>query len=94
MSSGKRHIDVLCLADGLAIVEGLDESKLVRMCADDVGNLVEKGSTLLDCGLLPRGKGSPSCVYGSIDILLCSFCATGELVTSRRAKRIKCLAIG
>ena len=48
MSSGKWHIDVLCLADGLAIVEGLDESKLVRMCVDDVGNLVVKGTTLLD----------------------------------------------
>ena len=94
MRSGKRHIDILCLTDGLAIVEGLDESQLVRMCIDDVGNLVEKGSTLLDRGLLPRGKGSPGCVYGSIDILLCGFCTTGELVTSRRAKRIKCLAIG
>ena len=94
MSSGKRHIDILCLADGFAIVEGLDESKLVRMRIDDVGNLIEKGGTLFDRGLLPCGKGFPGCVYGSIDILRRSFCASGKLVTSRRAKSIKCLAIG
>lgn len=86
MSSGKRHIDILCLADGLAIVERLDESQFVCMRIDDVGDLVEKGGTLLDRGLFPRGKGFPGCVYGSIDILRRGFCTAGKFVTSRRAK--------
>ena len=56
------------LADGLAIVQRLDEGEVLPVLVDDVGYLVEDGGTLGRRGFLPAIEGLPCGLHGLVDV--------------------------
>ena len=60
-------------ADGLAVVEGFDSGKEVRVLLNQLCELKQVDTPLLGRGVAPCGlEGLAGGCYGDIDILLCA----------------------
>ena len=68
------------LADGLAVVHGLDGGQQLGVLVDDVSDLFQDTSSLCDAHVPPGREGSPGGLDGGIDIFLGGLGTLGQLL--------------
>ena len=88
-----RHVDGARLANGLAVVQRLEQSELLGVLFDEVGHLVQDNSALGLRGLAPGFERLPSSVDRAVDVFLGGIGNNGKLFTVGGAVHVERAAV-
>ena len=88
-----RHVDGARLANGLAVVQRLQQSELLGVLFDEVGHLVQDNSALGLRGLAPGFERLPSSVDRAVDVFLGGIGNNGKLFTVGGAVHVERAAV-
>ena len=84
MPGHQRHVDIAALADGLAVVHGLEHGEKAFALLDVAGQRIEMFRAGMARKLRPGGKGLARRLHGGVDISRCPLRHTREAFARRR----------